>query len=196
MKKWVAITGGIGSGKSTAIAIIAKMGYPVFSCDELYKEILLEKEYVKEIEGQFDGVVKKGVIDKRALSALVFSDDEMRKRLETLAHPRIMQRLFEKMQNSNAELVFAEVPLLFEGGYEKDFDAVLVIMREVEQRIAAVCNRDGGTRAQALQKMAAQFDYEKATNFHKLQNQNVTLIHNNLDVSCLHKQLSDCIKAL
>ncbi len=178
MGKYIAVTGGIGSGKSTAISIIEKRGYPVFSCDEIYKEVLQDKEYIETIDGIFDGVVKKGVVDKTALGKRVFGNAAMRKRLESIAHPLIMKKLFSKMRACNAPLVFAEVPLLLEGGYEKDFDGVLVLLRDLQDRIAAIRQRDGGNADNARQKIAAQFDYDREENLKRLQGENITLVHN------------------
>ena len=121
MGKRIAVSGGIGAGKSTVIKLIKDEGYSVFSCDEIYKEILLDKEYVKIINETFEGVVKNGEIDKRALANIVFNDDFARETLDALSHPRIMSRLLDKMGNCEEDLVFAEVPLLFEGGYENLF---------------------------------------------------------------------------
>ena len=65
MKK-VAITGGIGSGKSTALRILKDMGYPVYSCDEIYKEILTRADYVVEVGRIFPNTVENGKINKRS----------------------------------------------------------------------------------------------------------------------------------
>ena len=67
MKK-IAITGGIGSGKSTVIELIKDQGFPVFSCDEIYKEIIVSKEYIQKIQENFPTAVKNGLIDKQILS--------------------------------------------------------------------------------------------------------------------------------
>ncbi len=196
MHKYIAVTGGIGSGKSTAISIIREMGFPVFSCDVIYNEILSEPSYIEKLRKAFNGVVKNGVIDKRALSVIVFSDENARKRLEQIAHPRVMERLFEKMQDCNSNLVFAEVPLLFEGGFEKDFDDVIVILRDKEERIAAVQARDGGTRMEILQKISAQFDYDEGRKRTDLQNERIRWIENDKDEKSLRIKLQECILRL
>ena len=60
-----AITGGIGSGKSTVAGIIRRRGYAIFSCDEIYKELLCRKEFLNKIANEFDGVIKDdGALDK------------------------------------------------------------------------------------------------------------------------------------
>ncbi len=164
MKKCIAITGGIGSGKSTVINIIKEEGYPVFSCDEIYKEVVLEKEYIAEIEKNFPSVVEKGNINRRALSHIVFSNEKARETLDNLSHPRIMARLLERMRSCEADFVFAEVPLLLEGGYENLFDNVIVVLRREKDRLHDVMQRDNAKEEDVLARMRAQFDYDNINN--------------------------------
>ena len=72
-----------------------------------------------------------------------------------------MQILFRKMEQASSEFVFAEVPLLFEGGYEKDFDAVIVVMRNLETRIRSAAERDKVSEQKIILRIKNQFDYEK-----------------------------------
>ncbi len=184
MKK-IAITGGIGSGKSTVSAYIKEQGYPVFSCDEIYKEVITTPTYVNAIQKVFPNVIHNGEIDRKRLSEQVFTDEKKRLRLNAVAHPLIMQRLMEKMQACTSELIFAEVPLLFEGGYQNLFDQIIIVKRSVEQRIQSVCERDGLTREQAQMRMCAQIDYD-GEQMHKLeQMSNVFILQNDKDVSHL-----------
>ena len=156
----IAVTGGIGSGKSAAIRLLQEMGYHTFSCDEIYRECIELPEYVKEVEKAFPSAVMGGKIDRKALSALVFSDEKSLKILNGLAHPLIMGRLYQKMQGVSG-VCFAEVPLLFEEGHEKDFDKVIVVTRNKTERIAAVQNRDGLSAIDIEERMLRQYDYDK-----------------------------------
>ena len=65
------------------------------------------------------------------------------------------------MDEAAGDAVFAEVPLLFEGGHEKGFDAVIVVMRGLQERVRAAAARDGCTEAEVQARVAGQFDYEK-----------------------------------
>ena len=113
MGKKIALTGGIGSGKSTVLSILKQMGYPVYSCDEIYREILESQAYVKKVEALFPSCIESGRINRGKLAEIVFKDEEKRKKLNALAHPLIMKTLIERME-SEPNLSVAEVPLLWE----------------------------------------------------------------------------------
>ena len=159
MPNKIAVTGGIGSGKSAVCRILKERGYPVFSCDEINRTLLSEKSYLDGLCALFPACVKDGKLNKAALSALVFSDKEALKTLNAYAHPRIAERLRRDMEGAE-KTCFAEVPLLFESGMTKRFDGAIVVLRNKEERIRAVVARDGLTAEQAKARMKQQFDYD------------------------------------
>ena len=159
MPNKIAVTGGIGSGKSAVCRILKERGYPVFSCDEINRTLLSEKSYLDGLCALFPACVKDEKLNKTALSALVFSDKEALKTLNAYAHPRISERLRRDMEGAE-KTCFAEVPLLFESGMTKQFDCAIVVLRNKEERIRAVVARDGLTAEQAEARMKQQFDYD------------------------------------
>ena len=154
MKK-IAITGGIGSGKSLAGKYIKEYGYDVFSCDEIYAEMINDITYIKKIKAAFPSAVENDKINKVKLSELVFNSKEQKARLDSIAHPLIMQSLDEKMNNSKGEFVFAEVPLLFENNFQNKFDCVIVILRDLETRIASIMQRNSISRAESIKRISS-----------------------------------------
>ena len=154
--KKIAITGGIGSGKSLLGEILKGMGYEVISCDAIYAQMLQEEEYLALLKARFPDCFLGAMLDKKRLAERVFSNEENRKALESLAHPFIMQRLLAQMEGKG--IVFAEVPLLFEGGYEGLFDYVIALVRSQEERVKAVMERSGLTQEEVLSRMQSQFD--------------------------------------
>ena len=162
MKK-IAITGGIGSGKSTVSEIIRDMGYTVVSADKAYSELLLNEEFVKEICElmKISPIENDGrmTIDRKALSAIVFSDKNQLSRLNDFTHPKIMSEIFRRSEGVEP-LFFAEVPLLFEGGYETEFDNVFIVRRRLDLRLLETMKRDGKTEAEVRKVIDNQFDYE------------------------------------
>lgn len=158
----IAVTGGIGSGKSTVCKIIKEQGYKIVSCDKVYAEMLNEKSFVEEIATEFGEGVKlaDGTLDRKKLSELVFNDKEKLKALNKLTHSRIMDTVFKKMEYENIN--FCEVPLLFENGYEKLFDKVIVVLRDKTERVNAIVQRDKTDEKSALKRMKNQIDYDNA----------------------------------
>ncbi len=193
MGKRIAVTGGIGSGKSTVIDIIRKKGYPVFSCDIIYAQLLQEKEYIEKLQNLFPETVIKGQIDKTRLSRIIFNDSLSRKKLNDLAHPIIMQRLCEKMDENNSPYTFAEVPLLFEGNFQKDFDGVIVVLRELPQRVEAIMARDKVDEETAYAKIKTQFNYDAPENEKVLKSENIFCISNNQKAECLEKCIDSAL---
>lgn len=193
MKK-IAITGGIGSGKSTVSEIIRKMGYVVVSADKVYSELLLNEDFVKEIcELMNTSPIEKDgriTIDRKALSDLVFSDKTQLSRLNDFTHPRIMGEIFRRSEGVEP-LFFAEVPLLFERGYETEFDNVFVVRRQFDLRLSGTAKRDGKTEAEIRKVIDNQFDYEGD----KLGYKSI-IIENNGTIQELETEVLEAVKRL
>ncbi len=188
MNKKIAITGGIGSGKSTVSQMIRDMGYPVYSCDEIYATLIDDEQYIIKIKNAFPTAVQKDRIDREKLAKIVFNDDSAREKLNKIAHPLIMQSLLQKM-NGEECLVFAEVPLLFEGNFERLFNEIIVVKRNKKERIESVCARDHITKEEVLARMNAQFDYDT-------EKINAIVIENTGDLLALKNSVSSIINRL
>ena len=196
MSKKIAITGGIGSGKSSVVNVLREMGYPVFSCDEIYANLRESKEYLQKLSTVFPQAVVDGRLDRKRLSEIVFENPEKREVLNELSHPMIMQKLNALINERREPFVFAEVPLLFENGFEKDFDAVIVVKRNIDERINAICQRDEITENQARQRINAQFDYDDAQNQNYLQSIHAYIIKNDGAKMDLINKTKDILKKL
>jgi dephospho-CoA kinase len=161
-KRKIAITGGIGSGKSTVAKIISDLGYPVFSCDETYAELLKDKNFLKILSERFGDILNdEGELDRNKLSQIVFSDTKKLKELNDLTHPKIFDEMFNKSKDLQS-LVFYEVPLLFEEGNEKLFDDVIVVLRDLNKRVVDIKKRDNLSEDKILCRIKSQYNYEKA----------------------------------
>ncbi len=158
----IAVTGGIGSGKSTVTALLKEKGYAVFDCDSSAKRALKNRKVIKEIKKCFPYAVKGFLfpkVNKKTLAESVFACEEKRKKLEGITHPVILKEVLSKADNTH-KTAFIEVPLLFEGGYAEYFDKTLVILRNKEARIKSVMARSNLSEEQVLERMAAQADYD------------------------------------
>lgn len=196
MKKSIAITGGIGSGKSTVAEILRKMQFPVFSCDEINKKLLCDENYLLRLHEIFPECFGEGGLDKAYLSQKVFSDKEKRKQLDALAHPWIMRRLAEEMEKATQSIVFAEVPLLFECGFEKNFDGAIVVLRKQNIRVQAIMARDALSKTETEKRIEAQYDYSEENLSEKARRIKIYRLNNDSDFNDLEQSVVSLIKSL
>jgi dephospho-CoA kinase len=122
------LTGSIASGKSTVLAAFAALDIPVFSSDEAV-HALYEGEAKPVVERLFPGVTIHGHVDRAALSRALLAAPERLKELEAAVHPLVRKRLaafFAEAEKSGAAIAVADVPLLFETGFDYGLDAVVV----------------------------------------------------------------------
>lgn len=154
----IAITGGIGTGKSTAIATIKQMGYHVISADDTYNELLKNPDFVRGVHRAVGIKNDSDTLDRVAVSSAVFNEPSKLKALNEFTHAKIYEKMFEK--SKNYPVSFHEVPLLFESGYQDKYQNVIVIMRDLGLRIKSVENRSGLTSEEVLSRIKNQYDYE------------------------------------
>ena len=126
----VAVTGGIGAGKSEFMRAVKELGIRTYSADEINAELLCDKGYIEKLSETFPLAVKDGKVDKAALREEVFSNEKKRKTLNALAHPEIRR----KIEEITGDAVI-EVPLLFESGMTDLFDRVIVVTAGEDARI-------------------------------------------------------------
>jgi dephospho-CoA kinase len=140
----VAVTGGVGAGKSEALRAFARRGVPTLSADEVVHRLIAEDPDVRAaLEQRFD------TTNRAAIASIVFTDREQLDWLESLLHPRVRQAEEDWLAGVEAPVAVAEIPLLYEVGGDSRFDVVVVITAPAEVRSArAAVQRD--TRASRL----------------------------------------------
>jgi len=154
----VALTGGIGSGKSSAAEIFAALGAVVVDSDEIARKVL-DRESVGfgEVVAVFgDQILAAGEIDRKKLGQLVFSDPKERKKLEQITHP-LIRKEFERIIKNVPEnsIVINQIPLLAESKYDYKFDYVIAISAPIEVRKNRLIQR-GMKSYEIEQRLAAQ----------------------------------------
>lgn len=155
----IAIIGGIGSGKSAVVHTISGLGYIVCDCDAIYKEICTTKEYIDKIDKYFD-VVKDGIIDKKALSEIVFSDKEKLALLNSIAHPLVFDRV-DKLSQKSKDNIFIEVSA-FDIGMKDRFDKIIFVDCPHDKRVERILERNPSLNKDMIEKiMSSQMDIEK-----------------------------------
>ena len=191
----IGITGGIASGKSEVSSYLRRIGYVVFSCDEINASLWCDEEYLKKLQNLFPECVYEGKIDKNSLRKMIFASKEKRKILENIAHPLIIDKLFASM-DEQTDTCFAEVPLLLECDLVDKFDKILVVMRGLEDRIGAIAQRDDCDNNLALKKIESQFPYDAALMEGFFSNEKFCLIFNYSSLDQLYTQVNDFLEKL
>ncbi|MCH7890291.1 MAG: dephospho-CoA kinase, partial [Gemmatimonadetes bacterium] len=160
----VGLTGNIAAGKSTVASLWKDVGVPVASADDLARRVVEPGSpglsAVVEAFGE-DMLEADGSLNRKALSSVVFQDEEARHRLEALVHPRIRvlrdRWMRERMAGHDAICV-SEIPLLFEVGLEDEFDATVVVDASEEIRLDRLRETRGLSPEKARAIMEAQMD--------------------------------------
>ena len=161
----VGLTGGIGSGKSAAAALLAGHGAVIVDADLLARQAVVPgSQGLAEIVDQFGAAVltDSGELDRAALGEIVFADPEARARLNAIVHPRVRELAAQAEQAAGPEAVVVHViPLLVETGQQEAFDLVVVVDVDPDRQVRRVGRRDGLSAAQVEARMAAQASREQ-----------------------------------
>jgi formamidopyrimidine-DNA glycosylase len=185
--KKIAITGTIGSGKSTVAKIFRKNGYFVYDSDEVSKELSKKggKGY-KQIVKTFDNILDfNDEIDRSKLAEIIFNDKDKKEKLEQILHPLILEDMLSVMKSK--DLFIAEVPLLFESDMQKHFDEVILVVSNDIILIERLLNK-GLNLADIQSRIINQLNVKE-----KMKKSNV-IIKNNADVETLEKKVITYIK--
>ncbi|GAB6151899.1 dephospho-CoA kinase [Desulfosporosinus burensis] len=158
----IGLTGGIGSGKSTVAQWFEKRGVPVLDADKtvhslLQSDLLVISKIVHDFGTEI--LDEKGQIIRSKLGLRIFNDEDARKRLERIVHPRVVECLKEEeavLLNSGAKVCVWDVPLLFEAGFEKFVDEVWVVWIPRDLQIFRVLARDKLNLSEVEARIAAQ----------------------------------------
>ena len=155
----IGLTGGVGSGKSTAGRVLAECGARVLDADRTAKEVLHSEELKPRLVERFGpGILDdRGEVSRPALADLVFSDPERLKQLEGLIHPAVRARYFAARDALQpGEVLVYDVPLLFEAGLDEDFDLIVTISAPEQERMRRAQARSGWNEADWRRREAAQ----------------------------------------
>ena len=133
MTRFVGLTGGIGAGKSEALAAFERRGVAVLSTDKVAHDIL-DDDQVRAalVERWGEQIAPGGAIDRDRVGEIVFADRDELTWLESVTHPRVGAHVLEWRQNlgQEVEIAVVEVPLLFEAAMEGAFDATLAVVAD------------------------------------------------------------------
>ncbi|AYQ45190.1 dephospho-CoA kinase [Helicobacter pylori] len=164
LKNAIALTGGIGTGKSTTIKILESQGYQILDADKIAHQLLQEHRF--KIAQHFGSdILEKGVLNRKKLGAIVFQNANELKWLEGFLHPLIRERMLKKAYEleKNHQAYFLDIPLFFEVGGKKCYPVsrVILIYAPRALQIERLLERDKLKEAEILQRLACQMDIEQ-----------------------------------
>jgi len=157
----IALTGSIATGKSTVVGYLSELGFDIIDADHIAHRILNEEhEAISRLFGA--QLVKEGMVDRKALGNIVFSDEHKRKQLEDLLHPLIYLHI-EALSNDLDKLkkpYFVDIPLFFEGS-RYPIEKILVVYTPANVQLQRLMHRDGADLDEAQKRIDIQISIEE-----------------------------------
>lgn len=160
----IAITGGIGSGKSYVSALLEKAGIPVYNADNESKRLTTENAEIRcgLVNLLGEEVYAEGVLNKQMLASYLFANAENAARVNAIIHPCVKKDFKQWMEmHAESELVALESAILYESGFDDVVDTVVVVYAPKELRLKRAMLRDAASREQIEARMNAQMDDEE-----------------------------------
>ena len=187
--KIVGLTGGIGAGKSTVARMLVEKGARLIDADVLARQVVEpEAPAWKDIVSEFgQGVLNPDrTLNREALAAVVFENEQKRQRINQITHPRIGRKMLEMIRGykeQGASITIIDAALLLESSATRWIKPVIVVVADDEVKIKRVCERDGCTPKEVLKRIKSQWpDRERASLADYV-------IDNSGDYDSLHKQV-------
>jgi dephospho-CoA kinase len=157
----VGLTGGIGSGKTTVSELFEALDVPVIDADVIARSLLEPgTETTKQVINIFgkEIAIDAGEIDRTKLRERVFNDADARKKLESILHPIVHQRIREQIAGMSSPYCIIVIPLLFEAGHQDLVDRVLVVDTTRENQIRRAASRDQVSAPEIQKILDSQID--------------------------------------
>ena len=165
--KVIGITGGIASGKSYVSSVVKKSGYPVIDADQISKELSeKDKPVYNAIVRTFGEsyLDENKNLDRQKLASLIFNDKQAKGLLNGISHPLIIDEMERQIKNTESDLVFVDVPLLYESHIENMFDKIVCVYLPRTIQIERLMKRDNITYEYAVKKIESQKSLEEKKN--------------------------------
>lgn len=156
----IGITGGIGSGKSTAAKVFEVLGIPVYYADDAAKRLMNEDAELKDlVKSHFGNNIYAGAeLNRKLLADIVFNAPEKLQLLNSLVHPATLKDADNWMQQQITPYALKEAALIFESGAHEHLDHVIGVTAPTPLRIQRSMQRDGITREEVMARMNKQLD--------------------------------------
>jgi dephospho-CoA kinase len=162
--KVIGITGGIGSGKTTACKIFQELGVPVYYADARAKELMTTNVVLKNkiIQAFGEKAYAGNGLDRAYLAQQIFASKEKLSILNGLVHPAVANDFDDWLQEHNGEkYVLKEAAILFESGAYQNVDITVLVIAPEDLRLERVMQRDGSSKEDVLKRMNNQWTQER-----------------------------------
>lgn len=160
------ITGGIGSGKSTVSEIFSLSGIPVYIADAESKRIISSSQIVREQLINLFGIdlFANGILNKPLLASYIFNSPSNLQKVNDIIHPEVEKDFYEWVnKNIKYDIVAQEAAILYESGFDKLMDKIVMVYTPLDMRVERTMKRDNITREKVLERIRNQMpDEEKA----------------------------------
>ena len=193
----VGLTGGLGSGKSTASKFFNSLGAFILDADNAAKKLIESSKEVKnELIKEFgtDIMDANSNVDKKKLARVAFQDEDHQQRLNYVVHPHIhnaIDKSFnEILDQNNHELFIVDAALIYESGYDAHLDYVIVVTAQLKHRMERALNRNTLTRDEILKRIEFQWPEKDKTGLADF------VIHNDGTEAELNDQIVELFKKL
>ena len=160
----VGLTGGIGSGKSTVINYFKELGITCYQADDEAKKLMnSDKGLIKKIKNSFgDSIYINSKLDRKKLSAIVFTDKQKLELLNSIVHPYVNRHFENYCKGLEDTYIIKEVAIIFEIGTQNKFDKIILVRAPKEDRVKRIINRDKCNQQDAINRINNQIadDYK------------------------------------
>jgi dephospho-CoA kinase len=158
--KFVGLTGGIGSGKSTVAAMFQELGVPVYNSDERAKRLMNTSKKIKKqlIELLGKKAFQDNKLNRPFIAEKVFNDTSLLSQLNGIVHPVVRDNFMSWSKKQNSPYVIQETALIFENKSQELYDIIILVTAPKEARINRVLSRDKTTKEQVEARMNNQLD--------------------------------------
>jgi dephospho-CoA kinase len=163
----VGITGGIGSGKSTACKVFRTMGIPVFEADHTARQLMNSNTEIRKQLIQLFGAavyLPNQTLDRKYLAGIVFNNPSLLAQLNEIVHPVVRSVFDEWCMNQQSPYILHEAAILFESGFYKLMDLSITVATNEDERIQRVMKRDGTTFELVKQRIQNQWTDQQRMN--------------------------------
>jgi dephospho-CoA kinase len=165
----IAVTGSAGSGKSLVCKRLKELGLVTLDCDRIARQVVEPGEPglkdIVQLLGR-DLLSDKGGLDRPRLRNLIINDPDIRKKVEDLLHPRILEQMMLQIKAADytdIKAVAVEVPLLFESGMDQFFDITIAVMARDQDLVQRISRRDRVKETDAQKMLGLQMSQEEKT---------------------------------